>query len=64
MDQEQMEVTITTGICKIQAIADVMRAFYPENDKSFSGQNMPELMRRYGEVIRTVADDLLRQLDL
>ena len=61
---EDMELIITTGIGRIEAIADIMRAFYPENDTSFKGQNIPELMRRYGEVIKTITGDLLHQLDL
>ena len=61
--EEQKELIITTGIGKIEAIADTMRAFYPENDSSFKETDIPGIMRRYGEVILTITSDILHQLD-
>ena len=62
--QEVMELVIMDAISQIQAIADLMRGFFPENDRSFKEKYMPDIIRRCGEAIKVITDDLLRNLDL
>ena len=62
--QRLTEIVIMNAISQIQAIADIMRGFFPENDTALSGRDMPDILRRCGEAIKVLTDDLLRDLDL
>ena len=61
---ENKEVIVTSGLGKIQALAEIMKAYYPENDLEFDPKSAVDALRGCGCVLEDLVNGIFSQLDL